>query len=138
MGRWHPQISASCSISEASDHCTASEAVAERRNHDNGDWIDNGREPRVFSGIVRLRPAGAYYLGGQAGWTGLPYQTDTIDRVASVPISFDAGYNLGVRGYGWGSWRFEEKYSYRRNKLPNTATLALMRGSRITVIPTRS
>jgi OmpA-OmpF porin, OOP family len=59
-----------------------------------------------------------YYLGGQAGWTGLPYQTDTIDGVASVPIRFDAGYNLGVRGgYRWGSWRFEEEYSYRRNNV---------------------
>jgi opacity protein-like surface antigen len=59
-----------------------------------------------------------YYLGGQAGWTGLPYQTDTIDGVASVPISFDAGYNLGVRGgYRLGSWRFEEEYGYRHNNV---------------------
>ena len=57
-----------------------------------------------------------YYIGAQAGWTGLPYQTDTIDGVGSVPVEFSAGYNLGVRGgYQSGPWRFEEEYSYRHN-----------------------
>lgn len=57
-----------------------------------------------------------YYIGGQAGWTGLPYQTDTIDGVGSARVEFSAGYNLGVRGgYQLGPWRFEEEYSYRRN-----------------------
>jgi hypothetical protein len=59
-----------------------------------------------------------YYLGGQAGWTGLPYQTDTIVGVASIPIGFNTGYNLGVRGgYRLASWRFEEEYSYRHNNV---------------------
>ena len=57
-----------------------------------------------------------YYIGAQAGWTGLPYQTDTIDRLGSVPVEFGAGYNIGVRGgYQLGLWRFEEEYSYRHN-----------------------
>lgn len=57
-----------------------------------------------------------YYLGAQGGWTGLPYQTDTIDGLGPVPVEFDAGYNVGVRGgYQLGPWRFEEEYSYRRN-----------------------
>src|SRR5271169_5412985 len=57
-----------------------------------------------------------YYIGAQAGWTGLPYQTDTIDGLGSVPVQFNAGYNVGVRGgYQWGPLRVEEEYSYRRN-----------------------
>src|SRR6516165_7433527 len=59
-----------------------------------------------------------YYIGAQAGWTGLPYETDTIDGVGSVPVQFSAGYNVGVRGgYQLGPWRFEEEYSYRRNNV---------------------
>ena len=53
-----------------------------------------------------------YYIGAQAGWTGLSYQTDTIDGLGSVPVEFSAGYNVGVRGgYQSGPWRFEEEYS---------------------------
>jgi signal transduction histidine kinase/opacity protein-like surface antigen len=59
-----------------------------------------------------------YYLGGQAGWSGLPYQTDTIDGLAAIPVSFNAGYNLGARGgYRLGPWRFEGEYSYRHNNV---------------------
>jgi opacity protein-like surface antigen len=59
-----------------------------------------------------------YYIGAQAGWTGLPYQTDTIDGLGSVPVQFTAGYNVGVRGgYQLGPWRFEEEYSHRHNDL---------------------
>jgi opacity protein-like surface antigen len=57
-----------------------------------------------------------YYIGAQAGWTGLPYQTDTIDGLRPVPVQFNAGHNVGARGgYQLTSWRFEEEYSYRRN-----------------------
>ena len=57
-----------------------------------------------------------YYIGAQAGWTGLPYQTDTIEGMGSVPLQFNAGYNVGARGgYQLTAWRFEEEYSYRRN-----------------------
>jgi len=57
-----------------------------------------------------------YYIGAQAGWTGLPYQTDTIEGMGSVPVQFNAGYNVGARGgYQLTAWRFEEEYSYRRN-----------------------
>jgi opacity protein-like surface antigen len=68
---------------------------------------------------VGLRTSDAcaqYYIGAQAGWTGLPYQTDTIEGLGPVPVEFSAGYNVGVRGgYQLGSWRFEEEYSYRQN-----------------------
>ena len=57
-----------------------------------------------------------YYIGAQAGWTGLPYQTDTIEGFGPVAVQFNAGFNVGARGgYRLGSWRFEEEYSYRRN-----------------------
>ena len=59
-----------------------------------------------------------YYIGAQTGWTGLPYQTDTIVGLGPVPVHFDAGFNVGGRaGYQLGSWRFEEEYSYRRNNV---------------------
>jgi opacity protein-like surface antigen len=59
-----------------------------------------------------------YYIGAQAGWTGLPYQTDTIEGLGPVPVKFNAGYNIGARGgYQLTQWRFEEEYSYRRNNV---------------------
>src|SRR6516162_8457660 len=59
-----------------------------------------------------------YYIGAQAGWTGLPYQTDTIDGLGPVAVQFSAGYNIGVRsGYQLASWRFEAEYSHRRNNV---------------------
>ena len=82
---------------------------------------------RLFSAgaifIFVLGPLGSharaqYYLGAQAGWTGLPYQTDTIDGLGPVPVRFNAGYNVGARGgYQLAQWRFEEEYSYRRNNV---------------------
>jgi opacity protein-like surface antigen len=71
----------------------------------------------AFAVGLRVSHAWAqYYIGAQAGWTGLPYQTDTIERLGSVPVQFSAGYNVGVRGgYQSGPWRFEEEYSYRHN-----------------------
>jgi hypothetical protein len=52
-----------------------------------------------------------YYIGSQTGWTGLPYQTDTIAGLGPVPVQFNAGYNVGARGgYQLAPWRFEEEY----------------------------
>jgi OmpA-OmpF porin, OOP family len=57
-----------------------------------------------------------FYVGGEAGWTGLFDRTDTISAVTSAIARFNGGFNGGVRGgYQWGSWRFEEEYSYRQN-----------------------
>jgi OmpA-OmpF porin, OOP family len=70
------------------------------------------------SGPLSSHAEAQYYIGAQAGWTGLPYQTDMIDGLGAVPVQFNAGYNVGVRGgYQLGSWRFEEEYSYRRNNV---------------------
>ncbi len=67
-------------------------------------------------GMLSSDAWGQYYIGAQVGWTGLPYQTDTIEGLGPVPVQFNAGFNVGVRGgYQLGPWRFEEEYSYRRN-----------------------
>ena len=70
------------------------------------------------SGPLSSNAEAQYYIGAQAGWTGLPYLTDMIDGLGAVPVQFNAGYNVGVHGgYQLGSWRFEEEYSYRRNNV---------------------
>ena len=57
-----------------------------------------------------------FYVGGEAGWTGLFDRTDMIGDVTSVIARFNGGFNTGVRGgYEWGPWRFEAEYSYRPN-----------------------
>ena len=57
-----------------------------------------------------------FYIGGEAGWTGLFDQADTFSDMRSAIARFYGGFNTGVRGgYEWGPWRFEEEYSYRRN-----------------------
>ena len=67
-------------------------------------------------GLLSSDVCAQYYIGAQAGWTGLPYQTDTIEGVGPTPVQFNAGYNVGGRGgYQLAPWRFEEEYSYRRN-----------------------
>ena len=94
----------------------------------------------AFAMGLRISDAWAqYYIGGQAGWTGLPYQTDTIDHLGSVPVEFSAGYNVGVRGgYQSGPWRFEEEYSYRQNEWPNSGLTIARMGSVATDTPIRS
>jgi OmpA-OmpF porin, OOP family len=89
-----------------------------------GKWGAMVTRPSLMAGAVVAFVSGPlscnaeaqYYIGAQAGWTGLPYLTDMIDGLGSVPVRFNAGYNVGVRGgYQLASWRFEEEYSYRRN-----------------------
>jgi OOP family OmpA-OmpF porin len=72
--------------------------------------------------------SGAFYLGPEGGWTHLQSQSPTVTAigptgravVATRSTSFDAGFNVGVRGgYQWGPWRFEEEYSYRNNNPSN-------------------
>jgi opacity protein-like surface antigen len=80
--------------------------------------LATGASLAFFMGLFISDARAQYYLGGQAGWTGLPYQTDTIDGQAAIPVRFNAGYNLGGRGgYRLGPWRFEEEYSYRHNNV---------------------
>lgn len=82
--------------------------------------------------------AGAqFYIGSEAGWTGLSDQTDTVSGVTSVTARFNGGFNTGIRGgYQWDSWRFEEEYSYRQNEVRDLVgsnfTIATAGGNRHT------
>ena len=70
----------------------------------------------IVLGSLSSGASAQYYIGAQAGWTGLPYQTDTIEGLSPDPVQFNAGFNAGMRGgYQLRPWRFEEEYSYRRN-----------------------
>jgi OOP family OmpA-OmpF porin len=58
---------------------------------------------------------GAWYFGGEGGWTSLDNQTG---RIAGLPLrqSFNDGFNVGARaGYQWGPWRFEEEFRFQEN-----------------------
>src|SRR6516164_9741932 len=69
-------------------------------------------------GLLRASALAQIYIGAQAGWTGLPYQTDTIEGLGPVAVQFNAGFNVGGRGgYQLAPWRFEEEYSYRQNNV---------------------
>ena len=48
----------------------------------------------------------------------------------SAHISFDSGFNAGVRaGYMWGPWRFEGEYSYRENGVSTIGALTNSSGN---------
>jgi OOP family OmpA-OmpF porin len=58
---------------------------------------------------------GAWYIGGEGGWTNLEDQTG---RIAGFPLRqrFNDGFNVGVRaGYEWGPLRFEEEFRFQQN-----------------------
>ena len=62
---------------------------------------------------------GAWYFGGEGGWTALEDATGHFGG-ASFKQRFDDGFNVGARGgYEWGPWRFEEEFSFRQNGIPS-------------------
>ena len=88
---------------------------------------------------------GAFYFGGEGGWTSLNDQTDTFSGcplnspcsapapVGSAKATFKDGYNVGARaGYQWGPWRLEEEYNYKYAGYNSLGTLGsgLIGGSR--------
>jgi len=59
---------------------------------------------------------GAWYFGGEGGWTSL--DSPQTGRIAGISLRerFNDGYNVGARaGYMWGPWRFEEEFRYQQN-----------------------
>jgi OmpA-OmpF porin, OOP family len=63
---------------------------------------------------------GAWYFGGEGGWTHL----EAAQASATIPVigfrsdrqTWSDGYNAGVHaGYEWGPWRFEEEFRYQNN-----------------------
>jgi len=72
--------------------------------------------------LVAPSGPGAWYFGGQGGWTNLDDQSGGVGLKAGGSIrvkeSWDDGFNAGVRaGYEWGPWRFEEEFSFQSNGL---------------------
>jgi OmpA-OmpF porin, OOP family len=72
--------------------------------------------------LVAPSGPGAWYFGGQAGWTNIDDQSGGVGLKAGgsvrVKESWDDGFNAGVRaGYEWGPWRFEEEFSFQQNGL---------------------
>jgi OmpA-OmpF porin, OOP family len=58
---------------------------------------------------------GAWYFGGEGGWTMLEDQTGKIGPF-KIKQTFSDGFNVGARaGYAWGPWRFEEEFRFQQN-----------------------
>jgi opacity protein-like surface antigen len=95
------------------------------------EWASTGG---FFVLVLLLGPGlrAQLYIGGEAGWTGLSGQTDTISGITSPTARFNGGFNTGVRGgYEWGPWRFEEEYSYRQNGARDVVGMLLFGGARL-------
>src|SRR6516164_3143559 len=84
-----------------------------------------------------------WYIGPEAGWTGLPnqrvtnttsvpFRVDTVGGASTGPFfnsfgtgsaRYNSGFNVGARGgLQYGPWRLEEEYSYRKNGLSQFTT----------------
>jgi OmpA-OmpF porin, OOP family len=58
---------------------------------------------------------GAWYFGGEGGWTSLENESGSAGGV-SFRQNFSDGFNIGARaGYEWGPLRVEEEFSFRQN-----------------------
>ncbi len=61
---------------------------------------------------------GAWYIGGEGGWTNL--ESPQVGTLGGAPFSqnFKDGINIGLRaGYEWGPLRIEEEFSFRQNHI---------------------
>ena len=55
---------------------------------------------------------GAWYFGGEGGWTSLDNQSGSIGGF-HLKTNYNSGFNVGARaGYEWGPWRFEEEFRF--------------------------
>src|SRR3954447_26050373 len=77
--------------------------------------------------FLSMRSGGAFYVGGEGGWTWLNSSTihpsGTFSNVIggrSAKENFHGGPVAGLRaGYEWGPWRLEEEFAYRINGIDN-------------------
>ena len=61
---------------------------------------------------------GAWYFGGETGWTMLENQTGHTTGGIKVKESWGDGWGVGARtGYEWGPWRLEEEFRFITNGL---------------------
>src|SRR5579862_67281 len=66
---------------------------------------------------------GAWYFGGEGGWTQL--NDANFGGPLSATEKFNDGYNIGVRGgYEWGPWRFEEEFNFRQSGITSVGPIA--------------
>jgi outer membrane protein OmpA-like peptidoglycan-associated protein len=76
-------------------------------------WADaRAQLPNLF---VMPSGPGAWYFGGEGGWSMLDNGSGNFGGV-SFNQRFQDGFNIGGRaGYEWGPLRIEEEFSYRQN-----------------------
>jgi len=68
---------------------------------------------------------GAWYFGGEGGWTTLDSPETGRHLGGKWSQSFSDGFNVGARaGYEWGPWRFEEEYRYQSNGISRVRSTA--------------
>ena len=75
--------------------------------------------------FLALPSGGAFYVGGEGGWTGLKDATIKPSGIlapalanTSRKMTFSSGPVVGMRaGYEWGPWRLEEEFAYRFNNI---------------------
>jgi len=77
--------------------------------------------------FLTMPSGGAFYVGGEGGWTWLNSSTlhasggfANVIGGRSAKENFSGGPAVGVRaGYEWGPWRLEEEFAYRINGIDN-------------------
>ena len=68
---------------------------------------------------AQLLGPGAWYIGGEGGWTALESSHATAGAVGGT-INYNDGWNAGARvGYMAGPWRFEAEYRHQENGISN-------------------
>jgi outer membrane protein OmpA-like peptidoglycan-associated protein/opacity protein-like surface antigen len=64
---------------------------------------------------------GAWYLGGEGGWTMLENGTGST-LGSGLTHRYNDGFNVGARlGYEWGPLRIEEEFNFRQNGIRNVS-----------------
>ncbi len=59
---------------------------------------------------------GAWYFGGEGGWTTLPSPQSGSTLGTSINQRFNSGFNAGIRGgYEWGPLRLEEEFRFQQD-----------------------
>jgi len=69
---------------------------------------------------------GAWYFGGEGGWTTL--ESPQTGKTLGLPFSqsFSDGFNVGARaGYEWGPWRLEEEFRFQEDGITKAAVAGI-------------
>jgi len=72
---------------------------------------------------------GAWYFGGEGGWTMLENGTGSAAGVG-ITHRYNDGFNIGARaGYEWGPLRIEEEFNFRQNGIRSVSALGTTVGT---------